>query len=298
MDSVEAKPTECIAHREAIPNGVFWLKLGLLLILLGFLYHDILAQLVGDWWRDPNFSHGFLVPIFSAVIVWQRRKQISALPVEPSWFGLAIVAGALGILTVGELGAEFFLSRTSLVLLLAGLLVYFLGWNHFRAVLFPWAFLFFMIPIPAIIFNQIAFPLQFLAARLASSLLVPLGVPVLREGNILQLPTVSLEVAQACSGIRSLMSLGALAVIYGYFLDNNNLRRVILALAAIPIAVAANGLRVMGTGLLGYYWDPDKAEGFFHTFSGWIIFIISIALLIAFHTALRWIWRQKSSVVS
>jgi len=298
MDSVEAKPTDRIAHREAVPNGVFWLKLGLLLILLGFLYHDILAQLVGDWWRDPNFSHGFLVPVFSAVIVWQRRKQISALPVEPSWFGLAIVVGALGILTVGELGAEFFLSRTSLLLLLAGLLVYFLGWNHFRAVLFPWAFLFFMIPIPAIIFNQIAFPLQFLAARLASSLLVLFGVPVLREGNIIQLPTAALEVAQACSGIRSLMSLGALAVIYGYFLDKNNIRRIVLALAAVPIAVTANGVRVMGTGLLGYYWDPDKAEGFFHTFSGWIIFIISIALLIAFHTALSWIWRKKSSVVS
>lgn len=298
MDSVEPNPAERIAQREATPNGVFWLKLGFLLILLGFLYHDILAQLVGDWWRDPNFSHGFLVPVFSAVIVWQRRKQILALPVQPSWFGLAIVAGALGILTVGELGAEFFLSRTSLLLLLAGLLVYFLGWNHLRAVLFPWAFLFFMIPIPSIIFNQIAFPLQFLAARLASFLLVLFGVPVLREGNIIQLPTAALEVAQACSGIRSLMSLGALAVIYGYFLDKNNIRRIVLALAAVPIAVMANGVRVMGTGLLGYYWDPDKAEGFFHAFSGWIIFIISIALLIAFHTALRWIWREKSSVVS
>jgi len=298
MGSVEAKPTERIPHREAIPNGVFWLQLGLLMILLGFLYHGILARLVGDWWGDPNFSHGFLVPIFSAGIVWQRRKQISTLPVEPSWFGLAIVAGALGILTVGELGAEFFLSRTSLVFLIAGLLVYFLGWNHFRAVLFPWAFLFFMIPIPAIIFNQIAFPLQFLAARLASFLLVLFGVPVLREGNIIELPSGALEVAQACSGIRSLMSLGALAVIYGYFLDKNNIRRVVLALASVPIAVTANGVRVMGTGLLGYYWDPDKAEGFFHTFSGWIIFVISIALLIAFHTALRWIWRQKSSVIS
>lgn len=217
---------------------------------------------------------------------------------DPSWFGLAIVAGALGILIVGELGAEFFLSRASLVFLLAGLVVYLLGWSYFRAVLFPWAFLFFMIPIPAIIFNQVAFPLQFLAARFASFLLVLFGVPVLREGNIIQLPTTSLEVAQACSGIRSLMSLGALAVIYGYFLDTKNLRRVILALAAIPIAVAANGLRVMGTGLLGYYWDPEKAEGFFHTFSGWVIFIISIALLFAFHGLLRWIWREKSSVGS
>jgi exosortase len=193
------------------------------------------------------------------------------------------------ILIVGVLGAELSLSRSSFVFLVGGLIIYFLGWRRFRAILFPWAFLFFMIPIPVIIFNQVAFPLQFLAARLATSLLELFGVPVLREGNIIQLPTTSLEVAQACSGIRSLMSLGALAVIYGYFLETRWLLRVLLVLAAIPIAVAANGLRVMGTGLLGYYWDPDKAEGFFHTFSGWIIFIVSLVMLFAFHAGLRWI---------
>jgi exosortase len=181
-----------------------------------------------------------------------------------------------------------------LVFLLAGLILYFFGWRHFRALLFPWAMLFFMIPIPAIIFNQVAFPLQFLAARLASFLLPLFGVPVLREGNVIHLPTHSLEVAEACSGIRSLMSLGALAVIYGFFLDNNNFRRVLLALASVPIAVAANGLRVMGTGLLGYYWDPEKAEGFFHTFSGWVIFVISLMLLFAFHAGLRLVWSRDS----
>lgn len=289
MNGVEIKSLERAAPRETVRHVAFWLKALLLVILLGWLYHDILVRLVGDWWKDPNFSHGFLVLPFSAWVAWQNRRKIATLATEPSWSGLAIVAGALGILIVGELGAEFFLSRCSLVFLIAGLVVYFLGWRHFRTLLFPWAFLFFMIPIPTIIFNQVAFPLQFLAARLASSLLVLFGVPVVREGNILQLPTATLEVAQACSGIRSLMSLGALAVAYGYFFETKNLRRVLLALAAIPIAVAANGLRVMGTGLLGYYWDPDKAEGFFHTFSGWVIFIVSIAMLFAFHAALRWI---------
>ncbi len=288
MNSVEAKLVDRIARRQTLPKGVFWLKAAFLVGLLAFLYSDILAQLVGDWWKDPNFSHGFLVPLFSAFVVWQNRKRLAALPAEPSWFGLAIVGGALGILIVGELGAEFFLSRSSLVLLIAGLLVYFLGWRHFRAALFPWAFLFFMIPIPALIFNQIAFPLQFLAARLASFLLVLSAVPVLREGNIIMLPTATLEVAQACSGIRSLMSLGALAVVYGYFLESRTFRRLLLALAAIPIAVAANGIRVMGTGLLGYYWDPEKAEGFFHTFSGWVIFIISFVMLVGFHAVMRW----------
>jgi exosortase len=289
MNRIEEKLTERGTPREAIRNGSFWFQVGLLVILVGFLYYRILAQLVMEWWTDPNFSHGFLVPFFSGYVVWRNRKRLAALPMEPTWFGLVVVASALGILIVGVLGAEFFLSRSSFVFLIAGLVIYFLGWRHFRATLFPWAFLFFMIPIPVIIFNQVAFPLQFLAARLASSFLDLFGVPVLREGNIIQLPAMALEVAQACSGIRSLMSLGALAVIYGYFLEARYLPRILLALAAVPIAVLANGLRVMGTGLLGYYWDPDKAEGFFHTFSGWVIFVISLVLLFSIHALLRWI---------
>jgi len=295
MDRFQVEVAGQVEAREASRSRAAWWQGAVLAVLIGFLYYHILAQLVLDWWNDPNFSHGFLVPAFSAFVVWQNRKRLAALPADPSWLGLGVIAGALAVLIVGELGAEFFLSRASLVLLAAGLVIYFLGWRHFRAMLFPWAFLFFMIPIPVIIFNQVAFPLQFLAARLASSLLELLGVPVLREGNIIQLPTMSLEVAQACSGIRSLMSLGALAVIYGYFLETRWLPRLLLALAAIPIAVAANGLRIMGTGLLGYYWDPDKAEGFFHTFSGWVIFVISLAMLFAFHALLRWIWSTRTT---
>jgi exosortase len=296
MDQIAEKTAEHVTPGEPVRKGTWWLQAAVLVTLTGILYAHVLPRLVMDWWTDPNFSHGFLVPLFSGFIVWTKRKKLAALPTQSSWFGLVIVAGSLGMLIVGALGVEFFLQRASFVFLLAGLIVYFLGWRWFRALLFPWVFLFFMIPIPAIVFNQIAFPLQFLAARLASSLLSLLGIPVLREGNIIQLPTTSLEVAEACSGIRSLMSLGALAVIYGYLLDNNNWRRVLLAISAIPIAVAANGLRVMGTGVLGYYWDPDKAEGFFHTFSGWVIFVISLILLFAFHGLLRWIWRVWTGV--
>lgn len=289
MNPVEAKSVELIAPRQKTRTLAFWFQVGLLTVLIGFLYHDVLTRLVMDWWEDPNFSHGFLVPVFSAFVVWQSRRRWAALPAEPSWLGLVIAAGSLGILIVGVLGAEFFLSRSSLVFLLAGLVIYLLGWRYFRALLFPWAFLFLMIPIPAILFNQIAFPLQFLAAQLASSLLALSGIPVLRDGNIIMLPTMTLEVAEACSGIRSLMSLGTLAVIYGYFLETRKLPRVLLALAAVPIAVAANAFRIMGTGLLGYFWDPEKAEGFFHTFSGWVIFVVSLALLFSFQGAVRWV---------
>lgn len=209
------------------------------------------------------------------------------LPVKPSWFGLAVAAGALGVLVVGVLGSELFLSRSSLVLLLAGLVIHFLGWPHFRILLFPLAFLLLMIPIPAILFNQIAFPLQLLASQLATSSLELLGVPALRLGNVIQLPVMTLEVVEACSGIRSLVSLTTLAIIYGYLRETRDLRRVFLAISAVPIAVFANALRVAGTGLLGQYWSPEKAQGFFHTFSGWLLFVASLLMLFALHSFMK-----------
>jgi exosortase len=261
-----------------------WLTLTALLVLL---YYGVAARLIQQWINDPNFSHGFFVPAFSAFVVWDGRKRLAALPLQPSWWGTLVVALALSVLVLGVLGAELFLSRCSLVLLLGGLLIHFRGWAWFRMLFFPWAFLFLMIPIPVIIFNQITFPLQLLASQLASSTLAFLGVPVLREGNVINLPAMSLEVVEACSGIRSLMSLGTLAIIYGYFLESGIWRRVLLALGAIPIAVAANALRIVGTGLLCQYWDPEKAMGFFHTFSGWLIFVISLFLLFGLHGLLR-----------
>ncbi len=197
------------------PKRYPWWQAVVLLVLIGWLYSPILGRLVGQWWHDPNFSHGFFVPAFALFVLWQDRLRLARIPRSPSSWGLLIVALALCVLVTGVLGAELFLSRVSLLLLVAGLVVFFLGWNYFRAVLFPWAFLILMIPIPAIIFNQITFPLQILASKVAATALPLAGVPVLREGNVINLPAMPLEVAEACSGIRSLLSLATLAVIYG-----------------------------------------------------------------------------------
>jgi exosortase len=275
--ALEEQPTQARVRRP------FIVQVGILVALVGFLYSSILVRLVQQWWDDPNFSHGFFVPLFSLIVVWQDRKRLAGLPWRPSWLGLPLIAGSLLILIVGVLGAELFLSRSSLVVLLAGLILYFAGWEWFRVLAFPWAVLFLMVPIPVIIFNQVTFPLQFLASRMATWLLALVGVPVLREGNVIQLPAMTLEVVEACSGIRSLVSLVTLAVIYGYLAERRNFRRVVLALAAIPAAVIANALRIMGTGLLGQYWDPEKAEGFFHIFSGWVIFLLSLGMLFLLH---------------
>jgi len=266
--------------------------------LLLWLYIPMLLHLVRQWWNDPNFSHGFFVPLFSAFVIWQERSRLKGLSPRPSWWGLLFLASGLCVLIVGQLGAELFLSRLSLLIVLAGLIVLFLGWSFFRTLLFPWAFLFLMIPIPAIVFNKITFPLQLLASRVASTTLPWMGVPVLREGNVIILPAMALEVAEACSGIRSLMSLATLAVIYGYLMERKTSVRVLLALASVPIAVAANSLRIVGTGLLVQYWDPEKAEGFFHEFSGWLIFVVSLVMLYLLHRTVRNFWPEEEDTES
>jgi exosortase len=180
-----------------------------------------------------------------------------------------------------------------LIVLISGLVIFFLGWAIFRAVLFPLFFLVLMVPIPAIVFSQITLPLQILASKLAAWTLPAFGVPVLREGNIINLPAMPLEVAQACSGIRSLMSLMTLAIMYGYLMERRTWIRIALALASVPIAVAANALRIVGTGLIVQYWDPEKAEGFFHLFSGWLVFVVSLLMLFALHQAFSFFRRDS-----
>lgn len=248
-------------------------------VVAAVVYRHVLSNLALEWWRDPNYSHGFVMPIFAAFVIWRMRDRLLNMELRPSWWGLSFSAMAMGLLIIGDLGAEFFSSRLSLLILLAGTVLLMLGWNHLRALTFPGSMLLLMIPIPAIVLNQITFPLQLLASRLATALLSGVGVPVLREGNVIQLPSATLEVVDACSGIRSLISLIALAAIFGYLKHHRTWHRWLLVLLAVPIAVAANSVRIMGTGLLAQYWDPDKAEGFFHMFEGWVIFVLSLCLL-------------------
>lgn len=270
----------------AVKRSSPW-QVAVLVLLIGWLYWSILFHLAKQWSNDANFSHGFFVPAFSLLVLWRDRARLARVVREPSSWGLLIIALALAALLVGVLGAELFLSRISLLLLIAGLVIFFQGWRMFRAVLFPWAFLILMIPIPTIVFSEITFPLQMLASKVAAVLLPIAGVPVLREGNVIHLPAMSLEVAEACSGVRSLLSLTTLAIIYGYFAETRTWVRVVLAIASIPIAVAANSVRIVGTGLLVQHWDPDKAQGFFHTFSGWLVFVVSLAMLLLLHRVLR-----------
>jgi exosortase len=292
--AVQAAPVEFTTKPSTSDRIPPW-QIVILGVALVWLYAPVLSHLIGQWVHDPNYSHGFFVPAFSLYVLWQERDRLRNLPLRPSWSGMAILVLGVVVLAAGVLGAELFLSRVSLLISIAGLVVLMYGWNHLRAAVFPWLFLLLMIPIPNIIFNQITFPLQLLASKVAAVTLPLLGVPVLREGNVIQLPVMALEVAEACSGIRSLMSLTTLAIIYGYLLETRLSTRVLLAVASVPIAVIANSLRIVGTGLLVQYWDPEKAEGFFHAFSGWLIFVVSLSLLFLLHRTLQRIWPQGGS---
>lgn len=258
----------------------------LIVLLLTAIYHQVFRKLVVDWWEIPDASHGFLVPPFAAYLLWVKRTAIRQTSLRPAWSGAAIVAGGLSVVILGVFGAELFLSRISFLIVLVGLTVCFGGWKLLAEVRFAILIGLLAIPIPAIVYNQITLPLQTLAAKSAASLLPVFGVPVLREGHEIVLPSMKLEVAQACSGIRSLISLLTVSILYGYFLEGSVRRRVALAAASVPIAIVANCLRIVGTGLCVQYWDPDKALGFFHEFSGWVMFLVSLACLYLVHRSM------------
>ena len=255
-------------------------KFFFLILLLLILYREVFRNLVFDWWNDENFSHGFLIPLLSGYFVWERRKRLAELPIQWHWSGFVVLITGLLLLIAGVVGAEFFLTRISLLFLIAGMILIFLGWGHLKELLFPIAVLILMIPIPAIIFNNIAFPLQVFASKCAVALLETIGVPALREGNIIYLPNTSLEVVEACSGIRSLVSLITLSLAFAYFSHRSLWARIIITLSSIPVAVLANAIRVSGTGLLAYFISPEMADGFFHQFSGWLVFLVAFLLLV------------------
>jgi exosortase len=292
-----AMPPEETQGTSRANRSIPWGQVALLGALLVLLYHHIAVKLVTDWYNLPDFSHGFLIPFFAAFLLWDQRNELRLTPIKPSWAGYSLVVLGLMELLVGVFGADLFLQRTSFVLLLAGLIWTLAGKAMLGRNKFMLFVLLLAIPLPAVVFNQITFPLQIKASELASDILPlwPLNVPVLRDGNIIQLPAMPLEVAEACSGIRSLMSLFTVAVIYGYFLERKTWKRWVLALSALPIAVTANVARIVGTGLCVQYWDPEKAMGFFHEFQGWLMFLVSLGCLYLVHVAMRLATRKGRS---
>jgi exosortase len=257
----------------------------ILLAIVSFviLYHPVISELIRDWLRDDNYSHGFLIVPLALYFAWERRGAFVRIQSRPSTSAALLIIVAV-LATV--LNMHSFVDRISMLLCLVGGMAFIYGWARMKVMAFPAAFLLLMIPIPAILFNPVAFPLQLLSSRFGEWALVACRVPVLREGNIIQLANTSLEVAEACSGIRSLISLLALAIVYGYFAESRIVVRFVLALFSVPVAIAANAFRVAGTGLAAHYYGANAAEGFFHSFSGWLVFLMAFAMLFVLHRVL------------
>lgn len=271
-----------------------WAPIGWFGGLLLLCYYPVLVRLVQDWSRDDDMGHGFFVPVVAGYIIWQKREQLALLPLKPSWWGLGLVLLGAAQLMVATLGVELFLARTAFLVTLAGIVVSLGGLVLLRHVLFPLCLLVFMVPIPAIIYSQITFPLQLLASRIAEATLMLIGIPVLREGNVLELPSQRLSVVEACSGIRSLLSLSFLSLVYSYFFDSKRWMRVALFVATVPVAILANSARVTITGVLSE-WKPELAGGFFHEFEGWVMFMVAMTILVAIHWGLNRLWKLRGN---
>ena len=280
---------------------------------LAFVYFTMLVKLANDWWHDENYSHGLLIPFVIAFMLWQERGRLSEAKRETwTWLGAGGIALSLFMLWAGTAGAELFVQRLSLVLMLVSVVVYFFGARIMQLLAIPLFLFLLSIPIPQIIFNRVAFPLQLFASRCAVSAMWFLNIPVLRQGNVIEMmprgasEPKRLAVVEACSGIRSLMTLITLAVIYAYFTkpkaggsgkgdDNKKFgmrvraalasvafwRSLTLIVSAVPIAILTNAVRVSGTGVLAHYYGTRVADGFFHSFSGWVVYIAAALLLFA-----------------
>lgn len=261
---------------------------GLICLALGWLYFDVLRRLMSDWYNDENYSHGLLVPVIAGYALWQNREELRETPIRPmSWLGGVLMAGAVLMLWAGTVGAEMFITRISFLFALISLVLYFGGKNWLKPMGFPLLLLLLAIPIPLLIFNRIAFPLQLIASDYAARIINLIGIPAFREGNVIELAEMKLEVVEACSGIRSLMSLATLAVTYVYFAEPQWWRRIAMVASVVPIAIVTNAARVTATGIMAHYRGEEAAQGFQHAFSGWLMFIVAMILLLAFAQLLR-----------
>ena len=262
------------------------LAVAVVAILMG-LYARVLPGWLKDLWTDPNYSHVYIVPIISGFVIWQRRRRLAALPIRGSWRGVALLLAGVAALIVGDIAAEQFVSRSSLFVILAGLVLFHFGSAMFRALAFPLGFFLFLVPMPLFLFYAMTARPQNLAAESGAWALDLLGVTVLLEGNVIHLNRLTLGVTEACSGIRSLITLTALGVGWAYLMLPRFWMQVVLVISVLPITIVANAGRIVMTGLVGRWFGVEYAEGFFHFFSGWLVFVIALLCLLAVHGVLR-----------
>jgi len=276
----KTRPSESRRYRM---NGqqpiVFWGGLSLVILLAGIAYAGSLGYLVTQWMEDDNFSHGFFVPVITAALIWWRRERIAAAGVVSSWWGLVPVALGLVFYVIGELATVYFLQHLSLCLMIVGLALAVAGPRATCEMAFPLGYLLTMIPPPQMLLQSLSSSLQLMSSALGVGFLKLIGVTAFREGNVIDLGPIQLQVVEACSGLRYLIPLIALTLLSAYLFQNRLWKRVVLVASAIPLAVLLNGLRIGLIGVLVDRFGRSAAEGFMHAFEGWFLFVLSLAIL-------------------
>ncbi|MBV9763746.1 MAG: exosortase [Acidobacteriaceae bacterium] len=282
-----AQPTRGAASSAKVSwEAIAWF--GALLILC---YAPILYRMAMQWATDEDMGHGFFVPLVAGFIAWQRREALLSTPRRSNGWGLFLVIFAACEATAATLGAELFTARLAFVIALFGVILYLGGTQWIKVLLFPLLLLLFMIPIPQIIYARLTLSLQMVASHLGEILIGWMGIPVLRTGNLLELPSQTLDIADACSGIRSLLSLGFLSLVYAYFTDKRVWMRWVLLIATVPIAIAANGIRVAVTGLLSEV-NTNLAHGLYHEMEGYLVFVVALVALIGTHRLINFVVKK------
>ncbi|MBU1568763.1 MAG: exosortase/archaeosortase family protein [Proteobacteria bacterium] len=253
----------------------------LLLGALLALYLPFLQKLVTDWGTNDDYSHGYFIPFLTIYFIYSMRTELREIAIKPNSFGIVVITAGLAQLIIAKIGSEFFLQRTSFIIVLLGLVLFFLGWQYFKKLFVPIGYLIFMVPLPAIVWNKIAFPMQLFASAVTEKVVYSLGIPIYREGNILHLAQTTLEVVAACSGLRSLVTMFALSAALALLSTLSGPKKVILFISAVPIAIFANICRLSFTALLATRMGSDAAQGFLHEFSGIMVFLLGLSLLVA-----------------
>lgn len=264
----------------------------IIIFLTFFAYLPALYDLVADWYNDPNYSHGFLVPLISIFLIWRRRRELAEVPLSSSRWGLALIIIGMIFFIIGNGASEYFTVRLSLIIVIFGMILYFFGRRFLQICWFPLIFLIFMIPIPYVIYYSVTFPMQLLASKVAAFFLQLLGMTVIRQGNIIHLPQQALEVAEACSGMRSLLALLALGALFAWSYQKKFAAQLIMFLATVPIAVIGNIVRVFITALIVYTSPELKAtDEPLHSIMGASVFVIAFILLLITGAILKKIFK-------
>jgi exosortase len=268
-----------------------WILLGLVGLALFALYFPFVTTLAADWGRNDDYSHGYFIPVLSCYFIYAIRDKLYNIPRVPNNFGLVLIIFGLAQLTIAKIGSEFFLQRTSLIVCLFGIVLFFFGWQYFKKLFFPIGYLFFMVPIPAIIWNKISFPMQLFSSQLTEHVVRFIGIPIFREGNVIHLAQTTLEVVAACSGLRSLLTMFALSAALAILSTLSTSKRLLLFVSAVPIAIFANIFRLTTTAILATQMGAAAAHGFLHEMSGILVFLLGLALLMQ----VNWLLGRKSN---